>query len=88
MNIPSFTNSKVVDENGYFTPEWSILMSQLLTQLQLNAGQEGLIPPKLTTTQISYLTDADKSNGAIVQDSTTGDFMGNINGTWKTFTLV
>lgn len=88
MNIPSFTNSKVVDENGYFTTEWAILMSQLLTQLQLNAGQEGLKPPMLTTTEISYLTDADKSNGSIVQDSTTGDFMGNINGTWKTFTLV
>jgi hypothetical protein len=87
MNIPTFTNSKVVDENGYFTPEWSNLMNTLISQVQLNLGNEGYVVPQQPATNIAELTDASKSTGAIVYNSTDNTMMGNIDGTWKTFTL-
>ena len=87
MNVPAFTNSKVVDEEGYFTPEWSNLMNTLISQVQLNLGNEGYVVPQQAAVDIAKLTDAEKSTGAIVYDSTNNALMGNINGVWKTFTL-
>jgi hypothetical protein len=87
MLIPNFINTKPVDENGNWTPEWANIMTQLLTQMQLNLSNEGFVMPKLTGTQIGYLTDADKSNGALVQDSTDGSLKYNLNGAWKTVTV-
>ena len=87
FNIPSFVNSKVIDENGYFTSEWALVMSILLPQLQLNLNPEGLQTPALTSAQIGFLTDASRSNGRIVQNSDTGLPEFNVNGTWMTFTL-
>jgi len=87
IRIPNFANEKVIDENGYFTPVWAQLFQQLLTQLVTNYNDEGLLVPNQTTTNISYLTDATKSNGAFLQNSDTGDLLFNVAGTWKTVTL-
>ncbi len=88
MNIPNFINSRVIDENGYFTPEWRNLMTQMLTEQQINLGNEGYKIPQQPTTNINNLTDVDKSTASIVYDSTTNTFKGNEAGVWKTFTLV
>ncbi len=82
MDIPSYIPMKVVDENGYFTPEWQNLINQLITQLQLNLGNEGYVLPQLSTTQISELTDVNKSKGALVYDNVTNQVKANLNGTW------
>lgn len=78
MNIPNYVNSRVVDENGNFTPEWGNIMMQLLTELQLNAGSEGLKSSPLTSAQITDLItiagvgpdEAAVSNSSMVFDTT------------------
>jgi hypothetical protein len=55
MNIPNYVNSRVVDEQGNFTAEWSNIMQQLLTELKLNAGVEGLKASPLSSAQIGDL---------------------------------
>jgi len=98
MDIPSYIPMRVVDENGYFTPEWSNLFNQIITQLQINYGNEGLKPPNLTTTEINQLvtiagegaSQAAVSNSNIFFDSTTNNSTSMktiINGTLYTFTL-
>ena len=82
MDIPSFIPMKVVDDKGYLTPEWMNLINQLISQLQLNLGNEGYVLPQLTTTQINDLTDTSKSKGALVYDSVTNQVKANLNGTW------
>ena len=83
IRIPNFANTKVIDEDGYFTEEWAQLFQQLLTQLQNNYNDEGLIVPNQTSVNVSYLTDANKSNGALLQNSDTGNLLFNINGIWN-----
>ena len=87
MDIPSYIPMKVVDEQGMLTPEWANLFNQLISQLQLNLGNEGYVLPELTTAQIADLTNIDKSKGAMVYDSVLNEFKVNINGTWKVVTV-
>lgn len=74
MKIPSFLQEKFVDENGYLTPAWAAVIDQLLAQLQENAGDEGLVPPSLSSdpmppinNQFSQLTEV--SNGTMIYDT-------------------
>ena len=98
MNIPNYVNSKVVDEQGNYTPEWGNIMMQLLSELQLNAGTEGLKASPLSTTQISDLItiagvsadNAAVSNASMVFDTTLNDISSQriiINGVLYQFTL-
>lgn len=81
MNIPNFIETRVVDENGNWTQPWAFIMEQLLTQLQLNAGIEGLVIPNLTVDKVALLTES--QNGALIYDSTNNQAKVNINGTFK-----
>ena len=87
MDIPSYIPMKVVDEDGNLTSEWSNLFNQLISQLQLNLGNEGYVLPELTTAQIAELTDIDKSKGAMVYDTDLNEFKVNISGVWKVVTV-
>ncbi len=48
MMIPNYVDMRVIGEDGHFTPEWKIIMQQLLTTLVSNAGPEGLVAPTQT----------------------------------------
>lgn len=87
MNIPSFVNTRIVDENGILTPEWANIFNQIITELQLNLSNEGYVLPQLATTDIAKLTGT-QSIGSMVYDSTTPAMKVNINGVWKTVTVV
>lgn len=82
MQIPNFINCRVVDENGNWTPEWQNIMTQLLTETQINLSNEGYRIPQLTSADIANLTDLQKSNGNIVYNTDIQDFEGNRNGVW------
>lgn len=81
MDIPNYLNSPIADKDGYLTPEWSNIMSQLLTELQLNLSNEGYKLPQLTSDQITMLqsiaamgpSEASKSNSNMFYDITTND---------------
>jgi len=55
MNIPNFIQTPIADKNGNLTPEWANIMTQLLTELQLNVSNEGYKLPQLTQSQITEL---------------------------------
>lgn len=55
MNIPNFLNSKPVDKDGNWTPEWSLIMQQLISALQTNLSDEGFRIPQQTEETIKTL---------------------------------
>lgn len=81
MNIPNYENTQAVEENGYFTDYWQILWQQLFTELQANAGNEGLVVPTLSSDPNSV--DPPAVGGQLAQIQTTAQ-----NGTlvYDTFT--
>lgn len=80
-------DKKIVDEKGELTANWDLYFQQLTQALQTNYKSEGIVVPPLPDTDITQLVgDASKNN--ILYDSTNNEFKGNVNGTWKTFTLV
>lgn len=86
--IPNVLNTKIADENGNLTDEWMLLITQLVTELQLNLNNEGYKLPQLETVDINKLTDVDKSKGAMIYDSTTNQMKVNINGTWRVVQVI
>ena len=88
MKIPSLPNIPLVGEDGNMPGEWIQYFNQLTTALQQNLGNEGYVLPQQPTSNISQLTDASKSNGAMLYDNTTNEMKVNINGTWKVVTVV
>lgn len=92
MLIPSYVNSKIVDENGYLLPEWQQLFTQLITELQNNLSNEGYVLPRLPTSDINYLGSTpetlQKSIGAMIYDSTTDEFKVNLNGVWRVVQVI
>ena len=83
MNIPNFINTRMVDDKGYLTPEWSNILTQLITELQLNLSNEGYRLPLVPTLQINQLVAVEKSIGNMLYDSTTNEAKVNINGVWE-----
>lgn len=53
MNIPNYVDMRVIGEDGHFTPEWKIIMEQLLITLNQNAGPEGLVAPSQPDTLLN-----------------------------------
>lgn len=83
MNIPNFVDAKVVDKDGYLTDIWKQIFSQLIDQMQQNLSNEGHFMPKQDTATVTALNTS-KSVGAILFDSSTGKFMANEAGIFKT----
>lgn len=88
MMIPNVPNMPMTDGEGNISSEWMNFMSQLITELQINFNDEGYRLPARTTTDITDLTDAGKSTGAMIYDSVTNEFKVNISGTWRIVTVV
>jgi hypothetical protein len=76
--------NQLIDKNGNITDNWQLYFNQLTMALQTNFKPEGIVVPPKPTTDIIQLTD-DASNTNIIYDSTTNEFKGNVNGTWKVF---
>jgi hypothetical protein len=81
MKIPNLVNEQFVDKEGHLTDTWRMILTQLFTQLQINASDEGLVMPSQKTSDIADL-DLDK-HGAMVYDKNTNQAKVNINGTFK-----
>ena len=78
MDIPNYVNAPIADKDGNLTEEWSNVLQQLLSELRLNAGQEGLKASPLSTASIAELIaiaamspeNAAVSNGSMLFDTT------------------
>lgn len=75
-----------LDKNGMMAEVWQLFFDQLILALQTNFKPEGIVVPPQIASNIALLT-AQASHNNIIYDSTNNAFKGNINGTWKTFTL-
>lgn len=83
--IPSFDDIQVIDENGFWTPEYKAIIQLLFNSLQSNIGNEGVVIPSLTSSEISQLKKS--SNGTVVYNSTNNVLEANINGEWREINL-
>lgn len=64
MNIPNLPPlSPAIDENGYRTPVEQIFIQQLITELQRNAGNEGLVMATVNPTQLATIQNNQLENG-------------------------
>jgi hypothetical protein len=63
MNIPNLPVAPITDEKGFRSPVELVFMQQLITELQQNAGQEGLVAPTLTASQITTVQNNQLPNG-------------------------
>lgn len=86
MMIPNFSHAQLVNKDGYLTPEWEQILSQLFQALQSNFNTQGCQMPKQTADIIAQLTDSSKQ-GAIMYDTDNHLLKANINGVIKTITV-
>jgi len=86
-------NQPLVDKDGNMNQYWILFFQNLVAALQNNFSNEGIKVPAQTATNILSLTTSltsETKRGSIANvlyDSTNNAFKGNVNGTWKTFTL-
>lgn len=84
MNFPTFVDTMVVDEHGYWTPTWQQIMTQLCDQLNINLTQTGVLLPQQTTATIAQLNATNPYYyGNITYDVTTNQGKINIAGVYK-----
>ena len=86
-----------LQNNGTINPQWLNYFEMQSTALQNYFSPEGYQIPDKSSAEIAKLTATPVnpptgvgtrvSNNNIIYDSTTDEFKGNVNGTWKTFTL-
>ncbi len=95
MNIPNFQNIKFIDEKGYLTNEWALILQQLFTALQTSLSNEGYQLPQQPTTTITSLQtrfaaapSPSAYYGDLLYDTTTNQFKVNIAGTFRIVQVV
>ncbi len=95
MNIPNFEPSKFVERSGNLSDTWSLILQQLITELQKNLSNFGYQVPQQPTTvindlQAQYIASANPSAyyGNLLYDSTTNQLKVNIAGTFRVVQVV
>lgn len=76
----------MINKDGMMSDIWKLYFDQLTQAMQTIFKPEGFVIPQLSTTNINLLTGT-QSIANIIYDSTVPVFKGNVNGTWKQFTL-
>jgi hypothetical protein len=81
MKIPNFSFGALTDRNGIATDDSYYFFQQLTSELQKNAGNEGLVVPTLSSENTSVTPpaaggqitqiQADAENGTLIYDSFT-----------------
>lgn len=96
--FPDLTRDRqLINPDGTATEYFQLFLTTLVSALQNNYSPEGILVPSQTAANIAKLiatipdpptgSNIRVSNNNILYDSTNNEFKGNINGTWKTFTL-
>ncbi len=57
IRVPNLSTDKMVDEDGYATPSEEFFRQTLVTGLQQYFGNEGVVVPSLTATEILAVQD-------------------------------
>jgi hypothetical protein len=90
MKVPTFTQSKMVKEDGTPSDAFGQFMDVMSLQMQQHLSDDGHVLPAQTTstiqTIISPANPNAKPSGTIWYDTTLNKFVGNQNGTLVAFT--
>lgn len=87
MNIPNFVDIKVVDESGFFTPEFKHIFGQLFAQLQTRLSDTGYVIPSQPNDFIDKICAAGVNN-LLVVDSVNKELKVILDGAVKTVQTV
>lgn len=79
--LPSFLDSKPVDKDGNWTPEWRVIMQAFMQFVRVNLNNEGIILPPISSAnssvtppetggQLTIITPG-AANGTVVYDPNT-----------------
>lgn len=70
--IPVLPVCALVDKNGQMTSQWNIFFNQLLTELQNNISNTGLVIPSQSATMVATLNTPPNqmANGTLIYDTT------------------
>lgn len=49
MNIPNYENVTIIGMGGLWSDAWSLIMQQLISELQRNVGQEGFVISRVSS---------------------------------------
>lgn len=95
MILPNFENTQIVDNKGYLTPAWQIIMQAFFQTLQKNLSDEGFLIPQQDTATITDLQTQFNASptptayfGDLLYDSSTDEFKVNIAGTFRVVQVV
>jgi hypothetical protein len=95
MNIPNFENVAVTTSGSLLSEVWTLILQQLITELQNNLSNEGYLVPQQPTTTIAMLQAQYALSpvpsvyyGNLLYDSTTDQLKVNIAGTFKVVQVV
>lgn len=72
MKVPDYVNAKLVDQNGMMSDVWRNTINELLTELQSNFSNEGLVPPTQNTANINVI-NPEATNGTLIYDEDTNE---------------
>lgn len=81
MKIPTMpVSEKIVNKDGTIATEWKNFFDELLTAMQQNLSNEGLVAPSQSAANVAKLTQS--SNGTLLYDQTNNEEMVRINGAY------
>lgn len=69
MRVPTYVEEKAVQENGFFTEPWQILLEQLLQNLQQAISDEGFLIPSVSSDANSVTPPAAGGQLSIIEAS-------------------
>lgn len=86
MKVPNLQiEGNFINEEGTINTISKGMFTQLFSEMQKNLSDEGFFIPQQPTNTINESLNTDRSKGAILYDSTTNQFKGNVNGKYKVF---
>lgn len=72
MNIPTFENAKIANEEGYWSDVLLRMWIDLFNELLAHAGQQGLDVPQQTTANRNFI-EPTAPNGRLLWDTNTNE---------------
>jgi hypothetical protein len=91
MNIPNFMNYQLVDKEGNLTADGLSFFSQLVSELDTNFSNEGLVPPNQPPDNVAIIANAVPLPGTILIEIDPVSHVETakiwLNGSFKTFTV-
>lgn len=88
MNIPPFFNAKFVDDSGFLTTSQQLFLDNLINEMQISLGDNGIEVPQQTTVNINEIAVAEPNRTLLLHDIDTNELKVIRNGVVGVITVV